>query len=99
MRPIACMNRDRPGGDAAKTAEPEAVRTRVVASAATRTALRRPDRTRNVAPLPAGLDAVSASMGPARSGRRPRVWGPRLGTPTTTRFGSAGDDGRQPPGA
>src|SRR5687768_3475753 len=58
---MALMKRARPGGDlAAKAAEPVAVRTRIVASAATRTALRRPDRTRNVAPSYRD-DAVSAS--------------------------------------
>src|SRR5688572_26059761 len=77
MRPMAALNLDRPGGDlAAKTAEPDAVRTRVVARAATRTALRRPDRTRNVAP-PYRIDAVSTfDRRLGRAGAVGRAWGP-----------------------
>src|SRR5688572_14017477 len=91
IRPMAALNLDRPGGDlAAKTAEPDAVRTRIVASATTKTALRRPDRTRNVAP-PYRIDAVSASNGGSVG---PEQWtglgARRLGTPAATQIVQAG---------
>jgi hypothetical protein len=75
---MAYMNRDRPGGAfAATTAEPAVERMMIAERRATKAALRRPDRTRNVAPS-YRIDAVSASnvgsVGPERTTLETRTW-------------------------